>query len=375
MVDNRTSSSATESGEERQGKISELERQLVRRREQLVIGRHVFVFSTMLLLFSIFLVTVPENFTELFAPSRWDISKKEQWVSENVYLTTLIGIIIFVLSTTGFAYLYATGFPIRRFNKALQGNAITTEEGFDNTAALSIVDALQRVNRSIEEGKLASVLSESERNDIIEKLADVVDQQLNDTLMAKIEEKYGLEIRNEIISDDALQKSTLTVDRLKSTTDELQKKAVVYLFYGLFAAILGLGVFTVFIYTVSIPEGISSVGQVFYYTSRITLVLLIEAFAFFFFNLYKSTLGDVKFMTNEVTNAETKIIALTSALKLGDRELMNEILTEFAKSERNFILKKGETSIFHDAVRDRFGTKEAIERVFEKMPWRPDKQQ
>lgn len=376
MVESGSSSPTEQGGEEKHSDISELERRLNDQRMQLARSRVTFILSVAILLFSFFLLIFPEVFIAVSADSYWDSSKKDRWIADNLHLARLIGMILLVLCTTGFAYLYTTDFQVFRLRrKPAQGGGTTAGERFDDAAMYSIVDTLKTLNHTIEKGALESVLSERERNDIIEKLSGIVKQQLNETLLASIEQKYGLQVRNEKISHAALEKSEIIVDRLKNTGVQLQSKANIYLFYGMFAAVFGLGIFSLLIYTVSIPENISSVGEAFYYTSRITLVLLIEAFAFFFFNLYRATLGDIKFMTNEITNAETKIIALASALKLGDNELMKEVVAEFGKAERNFVLKKGETSIFHDVVGSRLGAQHVIEQMFEKLRSGTGKQQ
>lgn len=81
-----------------------------------------------------------------------------------------------------------------------------------------------------------------------------------------------------------------------------------------------------------------------HYIPRLTIIILIESFAFFFLRLYKSNMEDVKYYHNELTNVEMKLISLKQAVKLGQHGISSRILAELSKTERNFILKKGETT-------------------------------
>jgi len=78
-----------------------------------------------------------------------------------------------------------------------------------------------------------------------------------------------------------------------------------------------------------------------YYVPRLSLVLFIELFAYFFLNLYKSSLSEVKYFQNEMTNIEVRFTALGVALEAGDDELVREVTAELAKTERNFISGQG----------------------------------
>jgi len=83
-------------------------------------------------------------------------------------------------------------------------------------------------------------------------------------------------------------------------------------------------------------------------TPRILLVLLIEIFAYFFLRLYKNNLDEIKFFQNEITNIELKYLALSTVLTLDSKDsdsLLPQIISEFSKTERNYILEKGQTTV------------------------------
>ncbi|MGB3752117.1 MAG: hypothetical protein WA945_11180, partial [Arcobacteraceae bacterium] len=78
---------------------------------------------------------------------------------------------------------------------------------------------------------------------------------------------------------------------------------------------------------------------------RLSLVLLIEIFAYFFLRLYKIGLEDIKYYQNELTNVESKLIAMEASYITNNPIAMKLAIEELVKTERNFVLKKGETTV------------------------------
>lgn len=81
------------------------------------------------------------------------------------------------------------------------------------------------------------------------------------------------------------------------------------------------------------------------YVPRVLLVIFIEIFAYFFLRLYKIGLDEIKYFQNELTNIESKLIAVEIALLQKDKEMLKSVLDMLLQTERNFILKKGETTV------------------------------
>ena len=82
-----------------------------------------------------------------------------------------------------------------------------------------------------------------------------------------------------------------------------------------------------------------------YYLPRISVAIFIEIFAFFFLRLYKNGLSEIMYYQNELTSLETKMLALEIATCLPSKDILHQILQNFAKTDRNFILKAGESTI------------------------------
>ena len=62
-------------------------------------------------------------------------------------------------------------------------------------------------------------------------------------------------------------------------------------------------------------------------------------------NLYKKSLDDIKYYQNEITNLEAKYLSLDQSRQSGNFKLLANALETLNKTERNFILKKDETTI------------------------------
>ena len=82
--------------------------------------------------------------------------------------------------------------------------------------------------------------------------------------------------------------------------------------------------------------------------------------------MYKRNLDEIKYLNNERTNIELKLIALeTSILNKDDGyDTLSKILIELSKTERNFILKKGESTV--EVEKDRIESnfyKQTIETI------------
>jgi hypothetical protein len=141
-------------------------------------------------------------------------------------------------------------------------------------------------------------------------------------------------------------------DRLEEEVEALGSRANINLIIGNAISVIGLSVLAYFVFTIPpninpsgfySPEEIENFAK--YFITRLSLVAFIEVFAFFFLRIYRHSIFEIKYFQNETTNAEFRILALEAALMIGDKEIIKKICTEMSKIERNFILKKGETTI------------------------------
>lgn len=78
---------------------------------------------------------------------------------------------------------------------------------------------------------------------------------------------------------------------------------------------------------------------------RILLVFFIEVFAYFFLRLYKDGLSEIKYFQNELTNIESKLTAVEFSYITNNQEGLKAAIEALSKTERNFILEKGQTTV------------------------------
>ncbi len=80
-------------------------------------------------------------------------------------------------------------------------------------------------------------------------------------------------------------------------------------------------------------------------TARISIIIFIEIFAYYYLKLYKNIMDNVKFYQNEISNMDLKLLALHAVEINENHEALKSITDELAKTERNFVISKGQTTI------------------------------
>ena len=190
----------------------------------------------------------------------------------------------------------------------------------------------------------SSSISSEERKGITENLSAVIEKNLSGAVLNSIEAKYGTEIRQSAFYETISDEYKGARSRLISETENLNRRGNLNLIIGIFITLIGI--FFLGWSVISAPNLESSDRDLLaYYFPRTTFVILINIFAFFFLNLYRTSLNEIKYFQNELTNLEAKMIAIETMLLMEDKESLAKISFELVKSERNFILRRGQTTI------------------------------
>jgi hypothetical protein len=100
---------------------------------------------------------------------------------------------------------------------------------------------------------------------------------------------------------------------------------------------------------------------------RITFVVLVEVFSYFFLNLYRHSIFEIKYFQNEMTNVESRTLALQGCLLNGDVKTASKICELLAKTEGNFILKKGEVSLHEREIELQTRTERSFVQNFKEV--------
>lgn len=116
------------------------------------------------------------------------------------------------------------------------------------------------------------------------------------------------------------------------------------LIIGLGITLIGLGMLFSYLY-ISINAAKDPKSMLLYLIPRLSLIVLVELFAYFFLQLYHQSLNEIKYFQNELTNVEFKFAALAAAIGLGDTNTASNTISKIADTERNFILNKDQTTV------------------------------
>lgn len=207
-----------------------------------------------------------------------------------------------------------------------------------NSKILELQKNLEYINKQTAESgaELRSELITELRARLIEESSELISKDIQEDISKKLKDST----RN----DTLLSQFGDCTRRLKSEVDSLGRRGNLNLGLGAITTITGL-----LLLGASVFSELTSIndwwGFISHFTPRLTLVILIELFAYFFLSLYKASLSEIKFFQNELTNIESKQIALQAAMTLSDPLAITNILNNLADTERNHVLKKDQTTV------------------------------
>ena len=154
--------------------------------------------------------------------------------------------------------------------------------------------------------------------------------------------------------------------RINGELTRLRKSANLNLVIGTLTTILALTALAYEVFN-SEFEITDKVKILTHYLPRLSLIIFIEIFAFFFLKLYKATLSDIKYFNNEKTNVDFKLISLKTALNIGDSETIKIILQELVKTERNFKLSQNESTVELEKIKNETTNNQILSQLIEKI--------
>lgn len=156
-------------------------------------------------------------------------------------------------------------------------------------------------------------------------------------------QEFKKKIKNETVVEILENKINNIELRVQGEISRLSRSGIINLSLGMMLSIGGilyLGSFVVNVQTFDTLE------KMFVNTfPKAIFVLLIEVFAYFFLKLYKQNLDDIKYYQNELTNIESKNLAVQIAKQSNNHKLLSLCVEEFLGTERNFILEKDQSTI------------------------------
>jgi hypothetical protein len=190
--------------------------------------------------------------------------------------------------------------------------------------------------------KLAKYIDE---NISIKEIEDTVYNKTLSSLEADLIEKISKNYEKAINPEIRQKKIATYLHPLESNIekyiDKLQNNSIINLMIGIIGTTISITLLSFILFS---NKEFKDVSQfLIFFLPRLTFVVSIQLFAFFFLRLYKNNLEDVKYFQNELTNIVSKTSSLKIAAAFDDKSKVNDLIDKLSNVERNFILHKDDT--------------------------------
>lgn len=187
-------------------------------------------------------------------------------------------------------------------------------------------------------------LNENDKKEIFDTFSKSIKEKLDSKLLTAIEEKYSPAILKSNQYSKLMGDFKRVIDRLEHEMRRLSTKASLNLTIGTLITIVAAGSLGYIVFTSNIDFS-NTLQLTSHYIPRISLIIFIEIFAYFFLKLYKLNLDDIKYYQGEMINVESKFISLKSAFMVENEEVLKISLIGLSKTEKNFTLTQGKSMV------------------------------
>ncbi len=204
----------------------------------------------------------------------------------------------------------------------------------------------EQISRRLEGiGELNSIVfTDEDKEKLLGIIESKVEKSVADRVIQSFEENYAKSAILQNNYKELLHEIDRVNRRLNNEIARLSLRANLNLAIG--SATTIIAILILYLTVVNQDLNFDSFNEsLSFFIPRISIVVFIEIFSFFFLKIYKSNLSDIKYYQNEITNADFKVFAMKAAFAKGDEAPINDVIKEFSSVERNFIIKKGESTV------------------------------
>lgn len=248
---------------------------------------------------------------------------------------------------------------LRRLHEQVE--QMRTSTPADNSALAAQLESLKFEVARISEEFVG--IDESQKQKLVELVTSQVQQDAADSLWKELQKRVEAATQSVNQYRDISKQFEDARSRLAQEVSALGRRGNLNLSLGVITTIAGLILLGYFVFATVDPSK-QPLDFAIHFLPRLTLVLFIEIFAYFFLRLYKSSLSEIKYFQNEVTNMEAKYIALKTALNIGDQKIIGAVVAQLGNTERNHVLEKGQTTVEIEKSRiDKEGLSEAAKHL------------
>ncbi|WP_323940827.1 hypothetical protein [Aeromonas hydrophila] len=265
----------------------------------------------------------------------------------------IIFIIMVLVFTAGLSYLQS----------GVKSDIKTPEKNLSSITSLhkkiaSQDEEIKNLKDKIESFSSQYSLSPEEKVALLHNIADGTRKEIIEDVFNMQVHELKSHIKYEAISE-RIKDSALDISlRLEREIRDLRLRSNINLMIGMIITLSGLLLLWSLVGTVDSSEllkALASEGDesnsqfiknlILPLIPRIMLVFFVEIFAYFFLRLYKNCLNEIKYFQNELTNVESRIVALELAHSSKNNEAISSVIASLVATERNFILQRGETTV------------------------------
>jgi hypothetical protein len=203
---------------------------------------------------------------------------------------------------------------------------------------------------------------------LVETIKKEVATEAGAQLISELQKKLAESVTTQAREREVSRNFEETRNRLSLEIAALGRRGNLNLILGIITTVSGLVLLATFVFSQT-DTPTETIPFALHFLPRLTLVLFIEIFAYFFLRLYKSSLSEIKYFQNELTNVEQKNAALISSIQYGENAVRNEVISKLASTERNHVLEKGQTTVELEKTRiEKEGLSDMAKRLAELLP-------
>lgn len=214
------------------------------------------------------------------------------------------------------------------------------------------------IKEVLEKSVKSQVIMEKPKNKkFSEKENDTVDDEYHEIFKTLLEEKIRSHEEKEteeytyadhiaLKRGDVFRVFESSERRIQNEINSLSRRANLNLIIGSLVAILGIAGLVGFI--LSSPtnnEGVEPVMIIIHWVIRLSLISVVEVFAFFFLQIYKTELLSIKYYQDEMTSIESRKIALLFSVLQDSCEDVSKALSYIVSVDRNFKMDSNQTTV------------------------------
>lgn len=209
----------------------------------------------------------------------------------------------------------------------LSGSSLRTSEIHEEEFLWRTIKELKRERQLVFEGDIEGL-----RKQVLERVRKGASEQFLGEIEQRLEENRKIR--------DVQRRVEKTLNRIYTEIDALGRRGALNLVIGILTASTGVTILGILVLGKgSTPSTVLEFTMTF--LPRLSLVVILELFSYFFLRLYKAGLDEIKYFQNEATNIELKVLALEVSLDKSDQVMVSESIKCLLATERNAILPEG----------------------------------